>query len=394
MTDTAANRVHLPSVLISLPVVAFDETGNTGQNLLDPAQPVFVLASVHMDVERARALAAAAAPPGAAEAKFSVLRTSNAGRKRVLALLRDEGLSRAEVRLCVYHKAFMVTTKIVDTLVETWHHRHGVDLYANAAHLGLANLLHTVVPVFCGHAAFAEWQARFVAMVRAKSPATVEAFYSQTQALRERNTDPDLDVFIMMLGLTREVVDEAVRTDDRVALDPAVPALVQLAAEWSAALAGPFDLVHDVSKPIATAREGLERLMALNELPCLFNHIRISYAFPVQAPGIRFGDSRDIPQLQVADLVAGAAATLFRARARREQDAFAESILQTQLPGLITNAVWPDTAVSPDELDADLRPGSAELDFIVDLAAHGAKVAARDPTRQPAAAEEGVADPE
>lgn len=369
----------------ALPVVAFDETGNTGQNLLDPAQPVFVLASVHMDPERARALVAATAPPGAAEAKFATLRTSNNGRKRLLALLRDEGLSQSEVRLCAYHKSFMITTKIVDALVETWHHQNGIDLYENAAHLGLANLLHHVIPVHCGTKAFAEWQKRFVAMVRNKTPVSVEAFYQQTHTLRRLNTNADFDIFLAMLGHTRAVVDEGVRDGDRVALDPAVPALVQLAAEWSAALGTPFDLVHDHSKPIDYERERLALLMSVEEVPRRFEHMGVHYAFPLQAPAIRFADSRDVPQLQMADLMAGAAATLFRARARREKDAFAEAIVRTRLPELVTNAVWPDTAVSPDDLDAKRRPGSAQLDFITALATRRAAALGRGPGVDPAA---------
>lgn len=354
--------------LTSLPVVAFDEAGNTGQNLLDSSQPVFVLASVHMERGRAAVLAAAAAPTGAAEAKFSTLRGSAAGRRRVLALLRDGGLTQKEVRLCVYHKSFMVTTKIVDALVETWHHAMGFDLYENAAHLGLANVLHMATPALCGAEAFAEWQARFVAMVRDKTDATVEAFYAQTEVLRERNTSEEFDDFLGMLGLTRAVVDEGVRAGDRTALDPAIPALVQLAAEWSAALGTPFDLVHDQSKPVATASERLSLLMAVDEMPKHFDHLGVAYAFPLQAPGIRFADSRDVPQLQIADLVAGAAATVWRSLARGEPDPFADDLLRTTaLPTLVTNAVWPDTAVSPEELDAARRPGSAELDFIVDL---------------------------
>jgi hypothetical protein len=168
------------------------------------------------------------------------------------------------------------------------------------------------------------------------------------------------------------VVDEGVREGDRVALDPAVPALVQLAAEWTAALGTPFDLVHDHSKPIDYERERLALLMSMDEVPRLFDHMGTALAFPLQAPAIRFADSRDVPQLQVADLLAGAAATLFRARARREKIAFAEAIIRTRLPELITNAVWPDTAVTPDELDATRRPGSAELDFITELLARRA----------------------
>ena len=351
----------------ALPIVAFDEAGNSGQNLLDPEQPVFTLASVHMHAGRAKALISTATPAKSTEAHFSTLRTSKAGRRRVLALLNDSALSRAEVRICVYHKPFMVTTKIVDMLMETLHHKMRVDLYADAAHLGLANLFHMVIPVFCGSEPFREWQKRFVAMVRDKTPVSVAAFYDQTKHLRDLNVQAEFDIHLAMLELTRTIVDEAIRDDDRVALDPAVPALVQLAAEWSAALGTPFDLVHDNSKPIEFEQQRLALLMNMKETPRIFKNVGSVYAFPLQTSGVRFANSHDLPQLQVADIIAGAATTLFRARARGVTDAFAEEILLTRLPDLVTGVVWPDTAVTPAELQADRRPGNSELEFIVAL---------------------------
>lgn len=362
--DQSANESVRPD---TLPLVAFDETGNTGQNLLDHDQPVFALASVHMETEKACALASAAAPPGAAEAKFAALRTSNAGRKRILALLRDEDVSPRNVRLSVYHKPFMVTTKIVDILVETWHHHHGRDLYADASHLGLANLLHCVVPANCGTRDFFEWQAKFVAMVRDRSEETVDRFFGHTRGLRRINTDPEFDQVLRMLEMTRETIDDALCVPDSVALDPAVPAVVQLAAEWSAVFDGPFDLVHDASLPIASSSERLQRLMSTTGQPRVFQDIGDPYAFPLRTPGVRFADSREVPQLQVADIVAGAAATLLRSRIRGADDAFADAIHETGIGDLITCAVWPSTAVTPQDLDADQRLGSGQLDYVIEL---------------------------
>ncbi len=61
--------------LLPLPCVAFDEAGNTGANLLDPNQPVFVQASVLATD------AISAIPRGLGELKFSKLRRSAAGPK-------------------------------------------------------------------------------------------------------------------------------------------------------------------------------------------------------------------------------------------------------------------------------------------------------------------------
>lgn len=353
--------------LAPLPLVAFDETGNSGQNLLDPDQPVFALASVNLSEQRALDLLQRAIPKGATEAKFSKLRTSNPGRKRIIALLNDGAFSCSDVKIAIYHKSFLVTVKIVDMLVETLHHRAGVDLYENAGHLALANLLHSVVPVFCGADAFKVWQERFVALVRGKTPESVEAFYAQTLRLRAANSDPDFDSVLGMLALTRAVVDEGIADKDSIALDPAIPSLVSLAAQWTSTLNQPFDLVHDQSKPVAHGREGLLALLSVDRPPDNFGLGEFKAAFPILAHDIRFADSRSVPQLQVADLCAGAAATLMRARARKLEDPFAEQLLHAGIANLVTMPVWPDSAVTPVELQADERGGSRQLDFVVDL---------------------------
>lgn len=354
-------------LLTSLPVIAFDETGNSGQNLLDPEQPVFALASVHLPESRAFELVREVIPKGATEAKFSSLRTSKRGRNRILALLREGAFSTSEVKIAIYHKSFMVTTKIVDMLVETWHNRAGIDLHENAGHLALANLLHSVIPVFCGEGAFQEWQRRFVALVRNKTPEHVDAFFEQTHHLRAANIDPEFDSALGMLALTRAVVDEGIAADDPVALDPAIPSLVSLAAQWTATLKQPFDLVHDHSKPVAHGRDSLRGLLRVDRPPQTFGRGDFEAAFPILAHDIRFADSRAVPQLQLADLCAGAAATLMRARARRLDDPFARQLLRAGIAELVTSPVWPDIAVSPQELQADERGGSRQLDFMVDL---------------------------
>lgn len=357
--------------LESLPVVAFDEAGNSGQNLLDPEQPVFVLASVHLPTARATELLEHAMSRRASEAKFSSLRQSNSGRKRILTLLNTAKLTTSDLRIAVYHKSFMITTKIVDMLVETLLHSMGVDLYVNAGHLALSNLLHTVIPAYCGPTAFRAWQASFVQMVRRKSAESVAAFYEATDELRSVNANQRFDEILGMLAATRSIVDEGIPESDPVAVDPAIPTLVALAAQWTAALRRPFELVHDNSKPIAYNRDTLRHLLDVSEPPRVFGSGDFEIALPIGAHDIRFADSRDLPQLQVADLYAGAAAFVMRARANGYRESFAEDLVEAGIVNLVTNPVWPDTAVSPSELGADLRAGSAQLDVVVELLQRG-----------------------
>ena len=65
------------------PTVAFDESGNSGANLLDSEQPVFVLASVHISDDEAANLIDTKSD----EVKFSKLRRSATGKRKILKIL-------------------------------------------------------------------------------------------------------------------------------------------------------------------------------------------------------------------------------------------------------------------------------------------------------------------
>jgi hypothetical protein len=71
----------------SLPIVAFDESGNTGENLLDQLQPIYCLASVHIDESKAEALAKDLLLKGQKELRFASLRGSRRGREAIVAAL-------------------------------------------------------------------------------------------------------------------------------------------------------------------------------------------------------------------------------------------------------------------------------------------------------------------
>lgn len=103
-------------------VLAFDESGNTGSDLLSASQPVFTVASVSLTDDDAKALLANLTPKGAKEAKFSRLRKSATGRESIITLLASPLIHRKTAKLHVIHKPYMVMTKIVDLLVEPLAH--------------------------------------------------------------------------------------------------------------------------------------------------------------------------------------------------------------------------------------------------------------------------------
>ncbi len=103
------------------PVLVMDEAGNTGENLLDVAQPVYALAGIRVEPEAAsRAVNAALNRTQMSELKFSRLRTSNPGRSTILSLLRDLYLTSDEAAVTVVHKPWIEAPRLCAPALVDW----------------------------------------------------------------------------------------------------------------------------------------------------------------------------------------------------------------------------------------------------------------------------------
>jgi hypothetical protein len=211
---------------VNNPIVAFDESGNTGQNLLDSTQPVFVLASVHFSDTQAGELVKLFSPRPEHELHFKNLKRRESGRYKILSFLRSALISSETVKLNVFHKSFMVTTKIVDMLVEPLLAQGGVDLYKRGANLAMANVLHTATPVLCGQELFQTFQDCFVQMIRQRDRGTVETFYNSIVNLRAANTHDRFHSLLDTLIATQNILAPVLRQVTDTELDPAIPSLV------------------------------------------------------------------------------------------------------------------------------------------------------------------------
>lgn len=82
---------------MTISTIFFDESHNTGANLLDANQPVFTLASVDYNPDECSELLLLVSSHQASEAKFSSLQSSEAGRRKILEFankLQDAGIER------------------------------------------------------------------------------------------------------------------------------------------------------------------------------------------------------------------------------------------------------------------------------------------------------------
>lgn len=345
--DTRLGDGEIDSARLPVSEVAFDEAGNTGANLLDETQPVFVLASVFVTDE------IAALAESDRELKFSKLRKSRAGRTAIMELLNHDALRPDRLVLSGMHKPFMVVTKIVDLLYEPLAHADGIDLYERGANIALSNLLFGALPVFVGQQAFRKILERFVAMIQRPSDLTLNLFYDAVESAYSVSPHEESRDLIAVLLATRPVAEAYLGDFHSGDLDPAIPSFFLHASEWTGRIGGPFSIVHDASKPIENEQLVLEAMMSVTEPPQKVGYDRRQAHFPLSATGIRFGDSQNEPVLQVADVIASSAAYVLRASITGKPDAFCQEMLSSQVLRGTWAPVWPTSEVTPAGLDTE-----------------------------------------
>jgi hypothetical protein len=338
------------------PKIAFDEAGNTGQNLLDPSQPVFILASLYLTDSETSVICNLV--DNSDELHFKKLRHSFDGRNRIIDILRSPLLNQNNLKVTLIDKPFMVTTKIVDLLIESLAYRDGFDLYERGGNIAMSNLIHFVTGTLCGQDNFISTKQAFVRMIRSKSFKDIKTFYDSINRLYKNCSDEDYKSILGTIAATRDIINDVLQHVNITELDPAVPSFSMHCNSWSNQLSRPFDIIHDQSKAIAFDKNFLERFMdpiATNQE--IFGTDRRTVKLPYLATGIKLVDSRMSPQIQIADLIASSFAYWLNHRNEIENDKFVASIAEIfqdpETKGWLIGGIWPRPEVDPKALGTD-----------------------------------------
>jgi hypothetical protein len=343
-----------------------DESGNSGEKLTDYEQPYFVLASNDFSKLEADALLEHLRSNQGDEAKFKVLKKSHTGIKRLTNLFTDPRLNETRVVVDIYHKRFMIVTKMVDLIAETLINDIGEDLYKQGANIAMSNMLYYCMPVFCGAENTDRFLESFVNLMRHRSDSCIEEFFdagkSMMSSCAEQKFKETLQLFTDPSLFHRwfpHIGDAP--------LEPAIPALFEHINEWGRRKLARFRVIHDNSKPVLASQETFEQMMALHdEKSELIGYDRRKYLFPLRAISLEQGDSISHPQIQIADICSGAINHYLKCREMNKMDSLAEMIRDTGCLKWMINGLYPTHDVSPKDLGTDAKDGVNPIDPMVD----------------------------
>jgi hypothetical protein len=296
--------------------IAFDESGNSGQNLLDPAQPVYTLASVaRTEAEVADEVAALLEASAFTELKFSAMRGSEKGRAALDALFDSGLLDPDSARVVPVQKVWMVAGKMVDILWEPGAANSNY-FYASGMHRQLADVLYHQGPREAGAETWARWQRAFIAVVRRpRETELITDLEAALAAVKAASAGKPVGI------LFEPVPDDAsalaaLIPHGRDELDPAVSGLLEQIDHWSERLGEPFSVVHDDSDVVARWRQIYLRFSDQEMEPSSFELGDIHFNFPLYGIDIETVDSRHSAAVQLADVLSGAVMWCLREKLR------------------------------------------------------------------------------
>jgi len=173
--------------------VYLDESGFTGDDLLQSDQRVFVCASTTLETADAQALLDATIgplPQSATEHKHSRLVRTPSGQARVVAFIRELAATPKKAAYFTTFKRFAILAKLVDNWIEPAMFETGYDLYANAGARAMANMLYFCLQGFEGETRFDELLRSYHTFSRNYTDAGYQTFLNDVERFQASARNP------------------------------------------------------------------------------------------------------------------------------------------------------------------------------------------------------------
>ncbi|MFP1681584.1 DUF3800 domain-containing protein [Alloalcanivorax sp. C16-1] len=365
-----AARAKVKAQKNKIATIFMDESGNTGSNIIDKDQPIFTLSGCKYSNGEAKKLLALTGSKAPKEAHFKNLKRRKSGQDGIVRFMRHHLIKPDYVKVTLFHKDFMVTTKIVDLLIEPMMHRVGHDLYKNGENIALSNMWFFCMPVFCGAEPVRRTYESFVKMIKVQSPDLIENFYNNVEELKNNSASDEFRDHLDVLISTKKYIRDALEGIEKSSLDPSIPALFSQCVAWGKTHSKGFHVVHDDSHSIESQKLLFAQFMDWSQSSVELGYDRRRFSLPLKGKSLKFASSDKHAQLQVADIIASAVAYWAHGVARDEkEDYLFLELSKLDLANLVTHQVWPTQSVTPSELgtihDGGLNPADHTAEFLM-----------------------------
>lgn len=346
------------------PKVYFDEAGNTGSNITNHEQPIFVLSSVCFTDDELEQIRKDIRYEG--ELHFIKLKKSIDGREVIRRLIKHPLLDANHISYYVVDKAFATYAFMVDSLIEPFFkYELHENLYKGRRNITLANCLYYLAEDTklkeVVKDSIEDLKSGFEIMMRQQSEDSIESFYETLNILISM-TDNDLQEILEMMLPSREMLDVIFVEDNRYCLDITLSTLLVLTDHWHKKKGTKIDIITDNSKQLFAKQELIHQLMAIEGYHSVGYDTRKTI-FPPQINNLSFVDSIDSIGVQIADIVAST--VFFTITGTNKYKAFQDELKDSALLKIPCYSLMRSSAEALKK-SVETNNDSDPLDFLVE----------------------------
>lgn len=345
-------------------MIFFDEAGNTGDNILDPEQPYYTMASHDFsESETKEILRPLLRITGDREIHFKDLRKYGKYHDAIVECIDNPQIGFDRIFSFVALKEFMVVIQIVEYVIETFSYHIGVDIHKEGRNIIIANEFFSLGNGLWDKSLYKSLLDSFNKWGRKKVKAA--EFYESVRLLLNTLDQKPGHELIGSIWMSRFRTDSISKIFEKYAFDPTLPIFVSLCSQWGKSYQKKFHVIFDESKAIDYWMGMINFLSNLP--PETVGYGRLQHTYPLLIDKIDSRSSDSCLQLQLADLFASSINFFMKHRQRLEFEPLALKIANTRLLQTKGNSLLPNNKFTPEEINMKgANQGIHPLNFLAE----------------------------
>jgi len=328
--------------------IYFDESGNTGPDLLNTEQPVYILCSTELPEEVAQQYLSKYFT-GLKKIHFKNMKNAKSNQKKILNFLTEyiEEIWRHS-KISIFHKEFTITCKMLDYLVEPYFYERGIDFYDEGRNICYSNMFFYTFYSVLGRRDLNEMCSLFLKLITEKSDTTINNFYTYVKHITDHCNSKYLKNELEILLNSRDQIYDLIKYVNRADFDPALSSLIFLIHKWMDEDNEGLEIVHDRSVTIDKRSNDINFLREMTNTKTRVGYGQVTAEYPLNIKNFEFTPSNSSPSIQICDIIASSLCFAYKNPEQDKLDFHSE--LVKKLTGYpIDNIIWPSTNISLDE---------------------------------------------
>jgi hypothetical protein len=349
--------------------IYFDESGNTGQNLLDNDQPIYILASNNFTDIEAQNLLKSISSNGK-ELHFKEIRKYYKYQQQLIEVLNNKLINSENIKYSYANKKFVLVCHIVDQLIEPVFYNSGIDIYKKGLNITFSNAIYTFGVNIWDKELFNKFLRKFQLLMRESSSKSIENFYKSAIELSASVSGHE-KLLIEPIIFSKKQIKEILSNLSKYSIDLSLPSFAILSDWWGKQIRRNFDVIHDDSKQIDFWKEYISFISSITKIKPMevgYDYRKMNY--PLAINSLLLEDSKLSKQIQISDLIASSLSFCIKKRHidKDFSNDFANAIFSSRLTNIIAHPMMPSTKLTPEDLGTEDDKGVNPLDYLAGIA--------------------------